>query len=222
MPTTITGTNVTALTRYCSVDELKSWLTDNVDHFEDKDAELARACDAASRKVDKDTGRVFYRTNGVERTFYPRITQRVEFVDLIASTVPVITIDANGDDVAETVLSAAYYILTPVNDEGQTPARYQGVKMSASSRYAFYPDALVTIEGDWGYVTDSNIAPDDIKQATILQAARQYMRRFSPTGGDDLFIPSKGGGQRQTQSLDHDYLEYIKDFIHPRKRFLVV
>lgn len=220
----ITGSDVTQQTRYATIDQLKRWLADNTAHLEDRDTELARALDSASRKIDNKTGRVFYRTNGEERIFYPHLIGRVEFVDLIAATTPTIVADFNLDGTPETTILATQYQLGPANEEGQSVLRYQWVRPSTNTSRLFYPDVRFSITGDWGYVTEDNEPPDDIVQATIILAARLYMRRFTPTGGDDPFFPSKTSKNVEgTQtSPDTDYRGLIADFIHPRKAFLVV
>ena len=220
--TTITGSPVSGGTLYHTLDELKRWLADNTGHLEDRDTELENARSAGCRKVDRDCGRVFYLTSDEARTFYPKITGEVEFVDLIAGTVDYIKIDGNGDDVVETTLASTDYLLLPLNDEGTTPLRYQRVKMTATSNRVFYPWSLVEIKGNWGYVTETSVAPADIKQASILAAARIYSRRQNPSGSGDLFIPGKGSGsgkQKYGTDLDTIYRSLIIDFIHLNKKF---
>ena len=216
---TATGTVATGSNLYSTLTLFKQWVADNVAHLASRDTEMTNALYAASRKIDQDCGRVFYRTNGATRSFYVNIRGRIDLIDLIAETTPTLTIDWNWDDVAETVLTASDYVLLPkVERDGTTAVRYQYVRSNITSTYQFVEDHLVTINGDWGYVDSGNAAPDAIEQACLLSATRLYFRRYAPTQ-TDLVVPEMG--RIEIDEVDQDYKRLIAPYIHPHRAFWV-
>ena len=147
-----------------------------------EDAELALAAEAASRAVDKATGRQFGLVAAPEVRYYTaewdRIAGRwlVDVDDLQTTVGVIVQLDNDNDGTPESTVTA--YQLGPVNalPTGRPWTRIEFLPGAAvkpnGSRYG------VHITARWGWTA----VPDAIKLATLTQAARFYSRRESPTG----------------------------------------
>lgn len=205
-------------TRYGSVEELKAWLAEDPTQVLDAndqsmDRMLGSLLDAASRRIDDDCGRIFYKQTATTRSFYPNRVGVIEVVDLLS--VDSILIDTDGDDVAETTLATTDYVLEPLTEEsGIGVARYQRIRAARNGGYSFGYRWKVTVTGTWGYVDSQNRAPDSIRAAAVILASRWFMRRHAKFGR--MVIPESG----MTETLpvnDPDYAMLIQPYIHDER-----
>lgn len=203
-------------TRYADVERWKKWAGDNSAYFTDAagtslDDVIADELDAASRQVDGDCGRVFYLTSAEERTFRTEDDGTIDFVDLCADAIITVKYDADSDDVAETELEDTDYLLLPLTDNrGRAPDRHQSMKRRRGGSRWPAPGALVTIEGDWGYVETDGSPPPDIVQATIIMAGRLFARREAKLGS--IAVPGVGT-VGVAKGPDGDYERLIRNYI---------
>lgn len=200
-------------TSYITVKEMQEWIDDNPARItdasgNDRDAMLATLALAVSRRVERDTGRIFYKQTSVTRTYYGEVDHTLWVVDLL-STSPTITIDANGDDVPETAFTD--YVLLPKTENGIAATRYQKIRPSLGATYTFWPGRPVTITGDWGYVVDANRPPEEIRTACLIMATRWYMRRKAKLGR--AVIPEVNISETLAKT-DPDYQSLIAPFVH--------
>ncbi|OSZ58671.1 hypothetical protein OQI_20405 [Streptomyces pharetrae CZA14] len=172
-----------------------------------RDADLNRARTAASRSIDRTTGRRFWLDpQPVRRTFTPggRIVR--------------------GDD-------GELFLLDDIGSEdGLVVETGSGTSWSAVTEYETSPDnaladgrpitGLRRVLGTWGMATSRlrvtarfgwPVVPDDINQAALLQATRLFKRKDSPEG----IIGSAEWGVRNLSRRDPDVWALIEPFIIP-------
>ena len=149
----------------------------------DDDIELDNAVKAASRWVTRWCGRDFNRAGAAStRTFRP--TGRTEtYVDDIATTTGlVVAVDTGDDGTYETTwVVDTDYVVTPLNGTygGFTGWPYTGIRRVSGLYWPTLSDrAALSVTAEWGWPA----VPADIKQATLIMAARLYKRRDSPEG----------------------------------------
>lgn len=172
---------------YATVPELKSRLAipgaDTVD-----DTELVAAVDTASRAVDADCQRHFWKTTEA-RTFAPCDWYRLKlgaFNDLVSVTT--LKTDPGGDGTFElTWATADYQLLTADNspnvNAGPEPRPYTQVRAVGNQQFpiAYYWATrrnVVEITGVWGWPA----VPADVRQACLILAAEQFKLKDAPLG----------------------------------------
>ncbi|MHA3020143.1 hypothetical protein ACXPWS_07685 [Mycobacterium sp. BMJ-28] len=171
---------------YATADELEDWL-DGGDTVQ-----LSLALEAASRAIDKATGRQFGKTDTAETWYYTGDYHCGETVVRIDDTF----------DADLTVAGVNVFTLYPRNPKGK-PWRQIRIPGSVGS------DVAVTAVWGWTAV------PDAIKLATLIQAGRFYARRDNPAG--PLSVEKVDDIQRNwsavaSQDLDSDVLTSVKPF----------
>lgn len=164
---------------YCTVSTLSGFMRIH-DDFDT--AVLTRVVTAASRAVDRATGRQFGVVSIAEARYYPaewdKATCRwVCSIDDTFATPTAVAVDPN-DDATFTGDVGSAFVLTPRNAaaKGQPWTR---LEVLASSTYQ--PEGrerLVRVTAVWGWTT----VPATVVQATLLQASRFAVRRDSPYG----------------------------------------
>jgi len=173
---------------YTTVPELKAALsipaTDTVD-----DDDLWDAILTASRAVEGDTQRVFYKTTET-RTLTPTDRWHVRlgaYMDLVSVTT--LKTDADGDGTFETTWATTDYQLltadgTPNVNAGPEPRPYRRIKAIGTQTFpcswAWHLGRtdLVQINGVWGWPA----VPDRIRRATRLAAAEIFKLNSAPFG----------------------------------------
>ncbi len=179
-------------TSYAKDIDLASWLRIDAD-----DAELALVCDAASRAVDRATGRQFGVTEPEERTYQAehfRGRTLVNIDDLM--TTDDLLIEVDGTEVTD-------FTLCPPN------ASQKGKPWT----HLTIPGAVhgwVVITARWGQPT-----PEAIKMACLIQAGRWYDRRTNPAGSlttKRVDVVEYQWSAAQPQDLDPDVLASIAPF----------
>ncbi len=155
----------------------------------DDNAVLARAVTAASRAVDKATGRQFGLVAAPEARVYRalwdthvgRWSARID--DLMTTTGLEVATDPEADFTWTGEVGSAYLLREP-------NAVAKGIPWSAldiartSEVFPSAPDRVIQVTARWGWTS----VPVTVVEATLLQASRFAARRDSPygiTGGGD-------------------------------------
>lgn len=145
-----------------------------------------RAIEAASRAIDRYTGRWFWQSAGTStRTYRPDDPYTAWVDDISTTTGLVIATDTNGDGTWATTWDSGDYQLEPLNANvghgSDTVDPYAWWRIEAIDDKAFpQSDGAVTLQvtARFGW---SGI-PDDVAEACLLKAARLYKRRDSANG----------------------------------------
>ena len=191
---------------YCTLAEVKAALrlTDNVD-----DTLLENAIESASRRIDGYTGRFFYKTNQTAITMYPYNEYMLFFPADVSSTAVTIKIDsaANGT-YATTLTQGVDYLLEPTDAVLQSRP-YLNARMVGGATFPLYVTPsfpTVQVTAIWGW----NAIPDDVNQACVLLAMRQFARlnaALGVVGFADMAIT--------VRAIDPD----VRDLLSPYKMF---
>ncbi len=159
---------------YASLAELKSHISPSISDTADDD-ELSLALTAASRAIDRATGRQFGSTAATEERTYEACWSRTKGV-YVARIDDVQTL--TGLVVTLSSATTTNYALTPTN------AAVEGIPWthihtaSATSPTLGTGPPTVLVEATWGWTA----VPDTIKEFTLIQAARLFKRRDAPLG----------------------------------------
>jgi hypothetical protein len=162
---------------YASLPELTAYMGATTDT--EDEANLTISLNGASRHVDQFTGRRFWADDApTERVFrtHGRVNRLGEgdllIVDDIASEAGVIVEGWNGSSYDG--INASSYELTPESDIDRG-------KPATGILFPGFPVAgyrKVRVTATWGWPS----VPSEVKQATLIQAARLYQRKDSPNG----------------------------------------
>ncbi|WP_329274774.1 phage gp6-like head-tail connector protein [Streptomyces sp. NBC_01451] len=174
-----------------------------------RDDLLTAAIAAASRGIDKNCGRRFYLDGAVSvRTYNPEIrtvcyeTGELLIVDDIGSATGLVVETGN---VGGTYTAVTDYETWPEN------ALAQGAPITGLLRYSgtwgSSGTARIQVTAKWGWPA----TPEEITQATILQALRLYKRKDSPEG----VLGSAEWGAVRVGRVDPDVYELCKRFMLP-------
>ena len=183
---------------YCTSPELKAFLrvNDAVD-----DAQIAVAVSAASRAIDKYTGRQFGKVAALENREYGTAYDRHQGVYTVA-------VD-DLQDVTGLVVTAGSTVLTAATPTAPGYKLYPVNALPKGRPYEWIavpnPD-LLTITALWGWTA----VPASVKQATLLQASRFMARRESPYGVAGS--PTDGSEMRLLARVDPDVAVSLDPF----------
>lgn len=151
---------------YATLAEFKAYRPiDSIDAADD--GVIENIIEAASRWIDRETGRTFYARTETHYFDVPRGRELLLDDDLLT-----VTTLLNGDG---TTLTTSHYNLVPKN---KTP--YYAVKLKETSTYLWIMDTdgntedVISLAGTWGYASTT---PDDVKQACLELANNMYVRR---------------------------------------------
>jgi hypothetical protein len=152
-------------------------------------AGLLLAVQAASRWVEGWCRRQFNKASTSSARLY-RVTNpgRIWVDDIATSTVTV------GDGTGYTnTWDAADFLLEPIGalNYGATGEPYTSLSVIGARRFLLDYPGLVQVTATWGWPA----VPEDVKQATLIQAARLFKRRESTSGvlgGNDFGIVRVG------------------------------
>lgn len=191
---------------YCTLQEVKAALrlTDNVD-----DTLLENAIESASRRIDGYTGRFFYKTSQTAITMYPYNEYLLFFPADVATNSITIKVDtaANGT-YATTLVQGVDYLLEPTDTVLQSRP-YLNARMVGGATFPLFVTPsfpTVQVTAQWGW----NAIPDDVNQACILLAMRQFARlnaALGVVGFADMAIT--------VRAIDPD----VRDLLSPYKMF---
>lgn len=147
---------------------------------------LERALEAASRAIDRHTGRKFWLDAEVETRTYRPDDPYLAWVDDIGSTTGVVVrTDTTGDGTWATTWDAGDYQLEPLNADVFASTPYAWWRIAAIDDKTFpvreggnqrRPTLQVTARFGWSEI------PDEIEQACLLKAAALFKRKDSPNG----------------------------------------
>lgn len=160
---------------YCTLNDIKAALriTDSTD-----DTLLELAVESASRMIDSVAERTFYNGGTATRQFAPMRSDLVQIDD--CRTITTLRTSTNADYVFDQTWTVTDFQGEPLNQlvAGQsTPF----TRIRATGDYNF-PTAMniatVEVVGVWGFAT----VPTAIKQACVIQSAREFKRFDSPLG----------------------------------------
>lgn len=166
---------------YCTLEELRDYasILDGAD-----DLTLEVVAKAVSRNIEQVTGRQFNDAGAATpRAFWPYSPNAVYVDDFSTTTGLVIGLDS-GDGLYSTTLAATEYRLEPLNGvvEGQTGRPYNHITTWSRAygwgwaRTSIVPPVRVTARWGWAAV------PPEVVQATLMQSARMFSRKFSVNG----------------------------------------
>jgi hypothetical protein len=179
-------------------------LTDNVD-----DTLLENAIESASRRIDGYTGRFFYKTSQTAITMYPYNEYLLFFPADVATNSITIKVDtaANGT-YATTLTQGVDYLLEPTDVVLQSRP-YLNARMVGGATFPLFVTPsfpTVQVTAQWGW----NAIPDDVNQACVLLAMRQFARlnaALGVVGFADMAIT--------VRAIDPD----VRDLLSPYKMF---
>jgi Phage gp6-like head-tail connector protein len=172
---------------YATLDELKAKLSIDSDNTAN-DAILEPMIAAVSRRLERYAGRYFWKDAVDTTRYYTARDHMVIFLDDVISITTLAT-DMTGYRGYEQVWAAGDFDLEPYNaaifDEPYTRIRITPWAMRA------FPLLRkgVKVVGRFGWP----IVPDEVREATLLQAERWYLRKDLPFG---IIGSTKGGGDR--------------------------
>lgn len=211
---------------YVTLAQLKSHLriTDTND-----DADLAFAITAASRAVDQSANRQFGLTGSAVARYYEYTGEPftgqdrfqttlsdplgsryvVEVDDLMTTTGLVVKVDRNDDGTFEETFAATDFDLHGWNAAAES-VPWTRIVLKEGKTFPLHPRSI-EVTANWGW----SATPDDIKQATLIQAARFFSRRNAPFG--IAGSPETGSEMRLLERLDPD----VALMVRHRKRFWV-
>lgn len=201
---------------YQGVESWKLWAADQPDYLtnaagDSLDEVIEDCLKAASRDIDGDTGRVFYKIEQEERWFRVSDTRTVSFVDAIAGADIAVLVDDDGDDVPETALAATDYHLMPFTDDrGRASERYNKLVIRRGASRTLHPGQAVKITTDWGYIELGETPPANIIMACNLRAGYLFARREAKLGA--ISVPGMGT-VGMVKGRDQGYLDSIKNYI---------
>jgi hypothetical protein len=157
---------------YCTLSEYKVFVVSRgqtATTDANDDAVIEDIIEGASRLIDTHTGVTFYGRSGTHYYNTPSgNTLQIDDDDLLS-----ITTLTNGDG---SVISASNYKLLPLN---KSP-KYE-IYLEPGSNLSWKTDSsgdsvgVISINGTWGF---SATAPHDVRQACLIIALSEYMRRF--------------------------------------------
>jgi hypothetical protein len=191
---------------YCSLQDVKSALrlTDNVD-----DGLLEKAIESASRRIDGYTGRFFYKTSQTPVTMYPYNEYLLFFPADVATNSITIKVDTTADGTYATTLTQSVdYLLEPTDTVLQSRP-YLNARMVGGATFPLFVTPsfpTVQVTAQWGW----NAIPNDVNQACVLLAMRQFARlnaALGVVGFADMAIT--------VRAIDPD----VRDLLSPYKMF---
>lgn len=158
---------------YATLAELKTHL--RITNTND-DTELQAKLTAASRRVDRDTGRQhgYWQDSGTSQRTYEITHPYLLPVDDISTTTGLVV--EFGINTSFTTVPSTYYDFLPENALADSYA-IEVIRRSVGS----WPVGIgyrARITAKWGWAA----VPDQIKAATLLVAARLFRRKDSPEG----------------------------------------
>lgn len=169
------------------------------------DTLLERAIEAASRRIDGETGRRFYLDAGVSaRTYRPASASQLLVDDIGTTTGLIVKVDPTGDGTFDTTLTVGTdYQLEPLNSLAQgEPVVW--IRSWDAFPVLAWGRASVEVTARWGWPS----VPHAIREACVQLALRQFKRLDSPLG-----VAGFGDmGAIMVRSLDPDVARMLAPF----------
>jgi Phage gp6-like head-tail connector protein len=192
---------------YCTASELKAFV--RIDDAAD-DAQIGLAIAAASRAIDRTTGRQFGLVAAAEARYYtarydPAYERwSVPVDDLMTVTGLLVAFDEEEDGTYSTDITV--HALRPSNAAAKARPWTELVVRPASTVQPTALESGVKVTGRWGWTT----VPDAVKEACLLQASRLLTRRDSPYG--IAGSPENGSEMRLLAKVDPDVDVALADY----------
>ncbi|KKK86975.1 hypothetical protein LCGC14_2757890, partial [marine sediment metagenome] len=169
---------------YATVVELEEYLLGASKTQPAQAGNFAIALSAASRNIDKHCGRRFWIDDAAtERIFTVENGYSFPVPDIATTTGLVVATDEDRDGVYETAWTlgartGAGYEVAPYN--AQTDPELKEPYTSLEANASVFPTyrMAISVTAKWGWPA----VPDDIKQATLLHAARFWKRKDAVLG----------------------------------------
>jgi hypothetical protein len=197
---------VTSLPLYATLAQLKAFVTIT---DTDRDSILVDKLAAASRAIDKNTGRRFYLdATATARVINPtrRMVRDEDGWHLLIADIG----DVDGL-IVETGLTGAWTVITSSIEAEPTDAIDQLEPITSLLRInSYWPSGAgrrVRVTARWGWPA----IPDGVSEATKILAARLFKRKDSPEG----VLGSSEWGVIRLSRTDPDVYELIKSYILP-------
>jgi hypothetical protein len=186
---------------YATLNELKTWLSIGTADTTD-DASLTIALNGAEAAIDRYCSRSFVAAGTVAsvRYFEALDVDLVHVTDIGSLTDLAVATDLDFDGQYATVWTATDYQVDPINAIADSrPVTAIRARRAGTQSFPVYGgEKLVKVTARWGWPA----VPAEVKQATVLQAARFHSRRRAPLGS--IQAPELGGGERLPSRLDPD------------------
>lgn len=192
---------------YCTGEQLNGWLSGQVPS--DQQSELESSINAASRWIDRYTGRHFFQVTATARTFAPTAPYFLELgCDLVSATT--LKTGTDGVTYGTTVSTSDYQLLSDPDDYNPSqvgearPYRYVEMIGDAFPSRSTRRRNVVEITGTWGWAA----VPAAVTQACLMQAAALFNRKNSVGGIQGM---NDFGVVRVGNQLDRD----VRDLLGP-------
>ncbi len=198
---------------YCTVTELRDYcqITDNVD-----DVTLSQVCNAISNEIEGYCRRQFNDSgSATARVYCPESLYHVVVDDFSTAAGLVVK---TGDTFGTTIAGTSYS-LEPLNGvhHGRGGFPYRKIRLYSGSftTSTSFRRPTVEVTARWGWAA----VPEAVKVAALMQGARKFRRRYSPSG---LQTVGTGEGAVTTwvsRIEDPDVQELLRDFVLPVFQF---
>ena len=180
-----------------------------------QDTNISNAVQSASRQIDRICQRRFWQDSTVQvRTFTPISNIFLEVPDISTTTGLIVKTDSTDNGTYDTTLTInTDFIVTPTNPRllgtgsGEHEPFTQIRILNTRSSERFDPDIInnVQITAKFGFA----IIPEDVKQATLIQALRLFKRKDTPF---NVFGNEQTGTVELFNKFDPDAMSLLKNF----------
>lgn len=205
-----------AVNDYASVSDLRAALPDAIPSTDTSyDALLTSLLTRASRLIDRETGRDpgAYAVSSSDETtrYYTGSGGGQQWVDELAAAPSAVKIAQGGGRAASdySTVASTDFDPWPYNAAGRREPYLRLDLDRLNGAYSVFPAFPfgVQVTGAWGYATTDK-TPDEVVQATIMQAARWFGR--GRQGYQDSAANPALGQMQYTQKLDPEVAEIIR------------
>lgn len=163
------------MTSYVTADEVRAQMPD-VEWSVAYHATLTALITRASRLIDRATGREdgAYASDTATVRYFDGSGQREQWLPEMAAAPTAVAVDEGGAGMYTTWASTDYFTW-PYNaaDEGKPYVRLDVDQLNGDKSHWYRFPRSVKVTAKWGY---STAAPDDVKQAVIIQVIRYFKR----------------------------------------------
>jgi hypothetical protein len=201
---------MTIVNGYCTLAEVKAALRLAPSDTQD-DALLENAIEGASRRIDGECGRFFYKTTATPVSIMPRDSYYIMLDDIATTSGLIVKTDTTGNGVFDTTWTLGVdYQMEPLNALIiQRPYRRISAIGSKTFPLTVMPNPPTTqITAQWGW----NAIPNDIREASILLAMRGFARYNAALG-----VVGFGDMAISVRAVDPD----VRDMISPYRLLAV-
>lgn len=169
---------------YCTLEQLREEIGGGALRDDPtRDTQLERAINAASRQIDRYTGRRFWQDASVKTREYEADSPWCCFTDDISTTTGlIVAVDTDANGTFETTLTVATdFTLYPLNDDDDNPVEpFTEIRLTDNYQFPVFrngrPGVRVTAKFGWPAV------PDEVVQATLLQAGLLHKAKDAAFG----------------------------------------